>query len=284
MISQLLPAVALGILLFFIIPREENCLLVLLQLNRPQLSQTEIAALGNIKHAFIIERNIDGHMQHVPTLGKEKYNFALVTNHFSSEANSLRFGDTLKKIRSVDNFQVFPFTSSTRVPFINTIIFLKKYLFKWAPFLASTFPSLDLTLTSKKQKEWEKEVQVPVEVEEDEEEEMDLMEQLCSPKQLVSHKGSQPIINIIKVKDRDELEKYNNPTLFQFFPATDTRVLLIGKPRSEYWDAIAIMEYKDRASFCRMVLSNEWSSVLKYKIAGLADTHTYLASSIPRLT
>ena len=37
---------------------------------------------------------------------QEKYNFALVTNHFSSEANSLRFGDTLKKIRSVDNFQV----------------------------------------------------------------------------------------------------------------------------------------------------------------------------------
>ena len=92
------------------------------------------------------------------------------------------------------------------------------------------------------------------------------------------------------MKDRDELEKYNNPTLFQFFPATDTRVLLIGKPRydwleklmfsggysafwqnlrhfetlfflslvrrSEYWDAIAIMEYKDRASFCRMVSLN----------------------------
>ena len=78
--------------------------------------------------------------------------------------------------------------------------FVLEYLFKWAPFLASTFPSLDLTLTSKKQKEREKEVQVPVEVEEDEEEEMDLMEQLCSPKQLVSHKGSQPIINIIKVR------------------------------------------------------------------------------------
>ena len=36
------------------------------------------------------------------------------------------------------------------------------------------------------------------EVEEDEE--LDLMEQLCSPKQVVSHKGSQPIINIIKVR------------------------------------------------------------------------------------
>ena len=34
----------------------------------------------------------------------------------------------------------------------------------------------------------------------EEEEELDLMEQLCSPKQVVSHKGSQPIINIIKVR------------------------------------------------------------------------------------
>ena len=85
---------------------------------------------------------------------QEKYNFALVTNHFSSEAESLKFGDTLKRIRSIDDFQVrghfqqifryllvvsvcgtlgknvcalqvFPFTSSTRVPVMNMIIFLK---------------------------------------------------------------------------------------------------------------------------------------------------------------
>ena len=37
---------------------------------------------------------------------QEKYNFALVTNHFSSEAESLKFGDTLKRIRAIDNFQV----------------------------------------------------------------------------------------------------------------------------------------------------------------------------------
>ena len=42
-------------------------------------------------------------------------------------------------------------------------------------------------------------MEVEVEVE-DEEEELDLMEQLCSSKQVVSHKGSQPIINIIKVR------------------------------------------------------------------------------------
>ena len=53
---------------------------------------------------------------------------------------------------------------------------------------------------------------MPVEVEEDEEEEMDLMEQLCSPKQLVSHKGSQPIINIIKVRLYTKL-----PHILQFF-------------------------------------------------------------------
>jgi len=271
MLRQILPVLALGVILFFIIPREENCLLVLLQLNRPQLNQAEINALGNIKAAFIIERNIDGHMDHVDISGKEKYNFALVTHHFSSEAESLKFGDTLKRIRSIDNFQVFPFTSSTRVPVMNMIIFLKRHLFHFAPSLATTFPSLNLTLTPKEQKE------------EDAEEmgELGLMEELCSGEQVLKHKGSHPIINIIKVKDREVLEKYNNPTLFQFFPATNTKILLVGKPRSEYWDAIAIMEYADRAGFCRMVLSEEWTGVLKYKIAGLADTHTYLASPLP---
>ena len=53
----------------------------------------------------------------------------------------------------------------------------------------------------------QKEVKVQVEEdeeeemeEEEEEEELDLMEQLCSSKQVVSHKGSQPVINIIKVR------------------------------------------------------------------------------------
>ena len=40
---------------------------------------------------------------------QDKYNFALVTHHFSSEAESLKFGDTLKRIRSIDNFQVSGF-------------------------------------------------------------------------------------------------------------------------------------------------------------------------------
>merc|ERR1712192_22941 len=273
MLQQILPVLALGVSFFFIIPREENCLLVLLQLNRPQLSQAEINALGNMKHAFIIERNIDGHMDHVDISGKEKYNFALVTNHFSSEAESLKFGDTLKRIKSIDNFQVFSFTSSTRVPVMNMIIFLKKQLFDWAPSLARTFPSLDLTLTPiVKENKGEEEEDMG---------ELSLMEELCSEQEVLKHKGSHPIINIVKVKDKEVLDKYNNPTIFQFFPATNTRILLVGKPRSEYWDAVAIMEYTDRAGFCRMVLSEEWTSVLKYKIAGLADTHTYLASPLP---
>ena len=38
---------------------------------------------------------------------------------------------------------------------------------------------------------------------------------------------------LLKVKDKDVLEKYNNPTLFQFFPAINTQILIVGKPR---WD------------------------------------------------
>ena len=115
-------------------------------------------------------------------------------------------------------------------------------LFHLAPSLARTFPSLDLTLTPKEKKE-------------EEEEEESLMDELCSEEQLLKHKGSHPIINIIKValktawmihtrlqtqkcesqllkvKDKDVLEKYNNPTLFQFFPAINTQILIVGRPR-----------------------------------------------------
>ena len=40
------------------------------------------------------------------------------------------------------------------------------------------------------------------------------------------------------------------------FEAFLTLFLLSLDGRSEYWDAIAIMEYKDRASLCRMVSLN----------------------------
>ena len=37
--------------------------------------------------------------------------------------------------------------------------------------------------------------------------------------------------HLLKVKDKEILDKYNNPTIFQFFPGTNTRILLVGKPR-----------------------------------------------------
>ena len=37
---------------------------------------------------------------------KDKYNFALVTKPFPKEEESLRFGDSLKKIKNIENFQV----------------------------------------------------------------------------------------------------------------------------------------------------------------------------------
>ena len=77
-----------------------------------------------------------------------------------------------------------------------------EHLFHLAPSLAATFPSLDLTLTPKEQKEDEEEEKEEVDEDEEEEEgdgELGLMEELCSEAELLKHKGSQPIINIVKV-------------------------------------------------------------------------------------
>ena len=46
---QVLWAVLPALLLYLVLPREENCLLVLLQLETTQLSQREMETLGNIK-------------------------------------------------------------------------------------------------------------------------------------------------------------------------------------------------------------------------------------------
>ena len=52
------------------------------------------------------------------------------------------------------------------------------------------------------------------------------------------------------MKDREVFEKYNNPTLFQFFPATNTKILLVGKPRSDMIIKKSSSKQKPKSCFC----------------------------------
>ena len=75
------------------------------------------------------------------------------------------------------------------------------------------------------------------------------------------------------MKDREVLEKYNNPTLFQFFPATNTKILLVGKPRSDMIIKKSSSKQKPKSCFC--VLSQVKIS-LKKKTKIPSDKHKTL--------
>ena len=69
---------------------------------------------------------------------QDRYNFALVTNHFSSEAESLKFGDTLKRIKSIDNLQVrLHFQKQIRFEMLTCMFDIKKI---YVPFRFSLLP------------------------------------------------------------------------------------------------------------------------------------------------
>merc|ERR1719369_660794 len=111
---------------YIIFSWSENNLLVLLELKSGELTKHHLQSIGYVKAAFQIQRNIDEHMQHVDVEARAKYNFAIVTQHFSSEGNSLKFGDHLQKLKFVNTFKVFPFSSSpVRRHTVNFLIKLK---------------------------------------------------------------------------------------------------------------------------------------------------------------
>ena len=92
------------------------------------------------------------------------------------------------------------------------------HLYMLAPSLGQTFPSLDLTVT-------------PLALlEEGEEEEQGVFQEQCT-EQKIAVEGPVVIINILKIRDPEELAKYNDPILFKLFPAVNTNILLAGKPR-----------------------------------------------------
>ena len=101
-----------GIIVYLVFPRAEQNLLVLLEIKSADLTKQHLQYLGPVKTAFHIQMNIDQHMEHVDVQSRTNFNFAIITEHFSSEENSFRFGDHLQKLKFVEKFKVFPFTSS----------------------------------------------------------------------------------------------------------------------------------------------------------------------------
>jgi len=194
------------------------------------------------------------------------YNFAIVTHHFSSEENSLKFGDHLQRLKFLKTFKVFPFTSNpARRLAVNFIIKFKSYMNTNFPTFVDYFKSLKVELTA-----------IP---EVDDLDHEDLVGELCNDV-TVAQAGPEVMINVMKVKKEEIFKKYSLACLFSFFPVINTSIWETGTPKSDYWDSLALVEYSSRAGFCKMVQSKEYRQVFLDKVNGLEDTHTYLTKQI----
>jgi len=258
--------VLVGITGYLVFSWTENNLLVLLELKTKELTEQQLQSLGPIKAVFQIQRNIDEHMEHVDVKSRVNFNFAVVTHHFSSEGDSLKFGDHLQRLKFVKSFKVFPFSSNpARKHAVNFLIKLKSFINYNIPTLVDYLQSLKVKLTPKD------------EVEDLDHE--DLVGELCNDV-TVAKAGSEVMINVMKVKNAEIFEKYSLACLFSFFPVINTMIWEAGSPKSDYWDSLALVEYASRAGFCKMVLSKEYQEVFMHKVHGLEDTHTYLTKQI----
>merc|ERR1712141_860369 len=69
------------------------------------------------------------------------------------------------------------------------------------------------------------------------------------------------IVNIIKKKDEKTMDKYENEVVWRMFPVIKSKIFVAGipvGPKSDSWDFIGLIQYKNRASIYKMTSSMEY--------------------------
>ena len=105
-----------------------------------------------------------------------------------------------------------------------------------------------------------------------------VIEELCGDEKALGE--TQIMVNVVKVKDQEELTKYALAVVWNMFPTLESRIYVTGDSKSDYWDHVTLVKYKTREALCKMVTSEEYAAVVEHKINGVADGHTYLTRQI----
>merc|ERR1712131_549469 len=127
MFDKVIVPLLLSILTYTLLPKSETNLLVLFELKTKPIKNEEINNLGNVRHMFEIIKNVDGHMKHVDTKGKESYNYAITSGNVK-EVEIQTFKENLSKSTFVGKHQVFTFkTNPLRLMLINLLIKVKGF-------------------------------------------------------------------------------------------------------------------------------------------------------------
>jgi len=208
MLRYLAP-VLLALAAYICFPKGGNHHLVLLQLTTPDLLPEQLDQLGgDVRHKLKILRNIDSHMSDADTSDKEKYNFAVITEH-CCEVEAAEFVANLENLDFVHKYEVFPVSSDPGRQMIANLAIKVKGL------LSSIVPSLAVEL--------HKAAPIPG----------DPMQQLgskiCSDEARKAL-GPMVMINLMKIKDKEAAKRYGD-ACFSFFPTIGTSVYFLGNAR-----------------------------------------------------
>eukprot|EP00090_Calanus_glacialis_P013530 TRINITY_DN22201_c0_g1_i3.p1 TRINITY_DN22201_c0_g1~~TRINITY_DN22201_c0_g1_i3.p1 ORF type:complete len:191 (+),score=62.23 TRINITY_DN22201_c0_g1_i3:306-878(+) len=189
-------------------------------------------------------------MEHVDVASRLDYNYVLVSADLTKKEEEEQFRAKLGQLEFVNKMEIFPYTTNpVRKILLNFMLKIKGIIF-------------DSSLTPSKEFEF------------------DGLDSLCSGQNV--QEGGKVMVNVVKIneKNKEALEKYNNKVIFELFPKIGSFIFDMGKVDSDYWSMVALMQYQSVEEACRMVNSMEYAEVVKYKVEGLLDTHTYLTHQI----
>jgi len=255
MLRWIFPPIILALALYPFLPKQEKCVLIILEVaSDAENVIKQLTFNGNIRHAFRIQNNVFD--KGIDTETKDRFNFALITNHVESEEEVAKIEESVKSISNIKNSQVLPFPTSNKATILNVAIFLKKQMYK-------LFPSMMASMTTKNP---------------DDKREPRL-HQVCDDKSL-EKAGPLIVVNLMRIKDPEALAKYTTPAAFHFFPQLDVKLLLAGGPSVDYWDYIMVAEYQSQESFCRMAISKEYTDIVPHKARALEDAQAYLSTHL----
>ena len=125
------------------LPKDEDCLLVLVEAEDTLSHRYRMKKLGNVRSIFKVDRNLDFHLRlddEAAAEAKQKWNFVILTKHFAEEKDSRRFGDSLRSHDFIKNFSVFPIKSKAiRGQLAHAALYLKGLVGTYVPSYQATF-------------------------------------------------------------------------------------------------------------------------------------------------
>eukprot|EP00091_Calanus_sinicus_P001767 TRINITY_DN11792_c0_g1_i1.p1 TRINITY_DN11792_c0_g1~~TRINITY_DN11792_c0_g1_i1.p1 ORF type:complete len:125 (-),score=39.85 TRINITY_DN11792_c0_g1_i1:405-779(-) len=123
MLNTLVVPLMVAAAVYLYLPRPERNLLVVLQAKSKDLKLEQIQAIGQIKNAFQIVQNADGHMEHVDVASRLDYNYVFVSTDLTKKEEEEQFRAKLEQLEFVNKMEIFPYkTNPVRRILLNFIL------------------------------------------------------------------------------------------------------------------------------------------------------------------